>query len=88
MNHNALRQCVDGPVLKRSVIVSILVGTILTAINQGDTILAGQMPVIWKTALTYFVPFCVATYGAYSACAAHALMDEGQTDRGKAEGEG
>ena len=42
--------------------------------NQGDTILAGESPVIWKVILTYIVPFCVATYGAYSACVAHAKM--------------
>lgn len=76
MNQNALRQCVDGPVLRRSLVVSAIVGTILTAINQGDVILAGDMPTLWKVALTYVVPFCVATYGAYSACVAHSLMGE------------
>ena len=74
MNRRALRQCVDGSVLRRSLIVSLIVGTILVAINQGDAILAGEMPVIWKLVLTYIVPFCVATYGAYSACVAHSLM--------------
>lgn len=78
MNRRALSQCVDTPVLKRSLGVSAVVGTILTAINQGDTILAGQMPVIWKVILTYIVPFCVATYGAYSACVAHSFMGEDQ----------
>jgi hypothetical protein len=38
-------------------------------INQGDVILSGQMPVIWKIALTYLVPYLVATYGAYAALA-------------------
>lgn len=79
MNRKALRQCVDGPVIKRSLGVTVIVGTILTAINQGDVILAGQMPVIWKTVLTYMVPFCVATYGAYSACVAHALMNDAES---------
>ena len=76
MNRRALRQCVDAPVLKRSLMVSAIVGTILIAINQGDVILAGGMPPIWKIALTYMVPFCVATYGAYTACMAHSLMAE------------
>ena len=73
VNRQALRQCVDGPVLKRSLIVALVVGTVLSAINQGDVILSGQSPVIWKIVLTYCVPFCVATYGAYSACVAHSL---------------
>ena len=82
MNKRALRQCVDGPVLKRSVGVSIVVGTIWVAINQGDTILAGESPVIWKTILTYIVPFCVATYGAYSACIAHGQMAQTPAEGG------
>jgi len=76
----AARQCVDAPVLKRSVAVSIVVGTVLCAINQGDAILAGQQPIIWKVVLTYIVPFCVATYGAYSACMAHSQMTSERPD--------
>lgn len=71
IDRTAFSQCLDTPVLKRSLVISIIVGTILIAINQGDAILAGEMPVIWKIVLTYIVPFCVATYGAYSACTAH-----------------
>lgn len=74
MNRKAMKQCIDGPVLRRSLGVSIVVGTILVAINQGDVILSGAEPVIWKVVLTYIVPFCVATYGAYSACVAHSMM--------------
>ncbi len=80
INRTALGMCVDGPVLKRSLAVSLIVGTILCAINQGDAILAGEMPVIWKVILTYIVPFCVATYGAYSACVAHSKMMKSEPD--------
>lgn len=76
VNQTALRQCVDAAVLKRSLIVALIVGTVLCAINQGDVILAGRMPLIWKVALTYAVPFFVATYGAYSACVAHSMKNE------------
>ncbi|MEP0392770.1 MAG: nitrate/nitrite transporter NrtS [Erythrobacter sp.] len=76
INYSALNQCIDAPVLKRSVAVSIVVGTILCAINQGDAILAGESIVVWKVVLTYVVPFCVATYGAYSACVAHSKMTD------------
>ncbi len=47
--------------------MGLVVGTILTAINQGDFILAGQMPDPVKVGLTYMVPYCVATYGAVTA---------------------
>lgn len=47
--------------------VALVVGTILTAINQGDTVVAGEMPDLAKAVLTYAVPYCVATYGAVTA---------------------
>lgn len=54
------------PMLKRSAIASVVVGTILTALNQGDLLLSGQWnsALYWKIPLTYCVPFLVATYGA------------------------
>jgi len=54
------------PMLRRSLLTSIVVGTILTAINQGTTLLDGnlQVALAWKVPLTYAVPFCVATWGA------------------------
>ena len=55
-----------GPMLKRSGIAALCVGTILTVLNQGDLILAGNWSnaMYWKIPLTYCVPFMVATYGA------------------------
>jgi hypothetical protein len=54
------------PMLRRSFLTAVVVGTILTAINQGTTFLDGNLPVAlaWKVPLTYAVPFCVATWGA------------------------
>ena len=54
------------PMLKKSLAACVVVGTILTALNQGDLLLAGQWntPLWWKIPLTYTVPFMVATYGA------------------------
>ena len=56
------------PMLRRSLIASVVVGTVLTALNQGDAILTGQLAgaLAWKIPLTYCVPFLVATYGALS----------------------
>ena len=56
------------PMLRRSLVASAVVGTALTALNQGDAILSGQLAgaLAWKIPLTYCVPFLVATYGALS----------------------
>ena len=68
-----LRKCLrcalrHGPMLRRSFWTALVVGTILTAINQGTLILAGSFPLVllWKVPLTYCVPFCVASWGALS----------------------
>ncbi len=52
---------------RHALIMGVIVGTVLTAINQRDFILAGQAPGPLKVGLTYLVPYCVATYGAVSA---------------------
>jgi hypothetical protein len=56
------------PMLGRSFRIALVVGTVLTAINQGTFLLAGLFPgeLIWKIPLTYCVPFCVATWSALS----------------------
>ncbi len=56
------------PMLKRSIIAALVVGTILTLLNQGDVLLSGSWnnALYWKIPLTYGVPFMVATYGALS----------------------
>ena len=54
--------------LKRSGIASVVVGSILLGLNQGDFLLSGQFhsALLWKAPLTYLVPFSVATWGAIS----------------------
>ena len=54
------------PMLRRSVMASLVVGALLTAINQGTVLFAGSWDnaLYWKIPLTFCVPFCVATYGA------------------------
>jgi len=59
----------DLDLAKRSASVSLVVGTILVAINHADKITGGSFD--WhsnwsKILLSYVVPFCVATYGALS----------------------
>ena len=50
----------------RSLLIAAIVGTLLTAINQGNVILQGDASaaLAWKIPLTYSVPYCVATAGA------------------------
>lgn len=56
-------------VLRRSVKVGLLVGTILGALNYGDMIVTGTMATgDWlKMALTYLVPFSVSTHASVTA---------------------
>ncbi len=51
---------------KKAFMTAAVVGTALTIINHGDTLLQGNFPPIWKVLLTYCVPFCVTTWGAYT----------------------
>jgi hypothetical protein len=57
-----------APMLRRSALAGLIVGTVLVAINQGNHFAAGMFPIdlLWKIPLTYLVPFCVATWGALS----------------------
>lgn len=65
----ALRTVLRPPIVKRSLWVALVVGTILNLINQGDRFAAGA-PLDWgKLVLTYVVPFLVASYGAWAALA-------------------
>ena len=49
---------------KKAFLTALVVGTILTAINHGDTIIQGDWPPVLKMFLTYCVPYCVTTWGA------------------------
>jgi hypothetical protein len=58
--------------VRRSLIVAVIVGTALNAINQGPEMLGGNWPNFWKIGLTCLVPFLVASYGSYAAFAQQA----------------
>ena len=61
-----LLYAVDPGVARRSFVVAVVVGAVLNIINQGDTLFAGEAIHWGKAALTFAVPYCVATYGAVS----------------------
>ena len=56
------------PMLRRSLLASLVVGSLLTALNQGDIPFSSGLgsTLYWKIPLTYTVPFLVATWGALS----------------------
>jgi hypothetical protein len=64
-----LKMAIRRDVVIRGAKVGLIVGTILTAINHGDLILAGTLDVnsVWKISLTYLVPYCVSTYAGVEA---------------------
>ncbi len=62
-----LGRALSWPYARRSLIVAAVVGTLLNTINQGDIFVTGGLVNWFKVALTYCVPFLVATYGAWSA---------------------
>lgn len=47
-------------------LTALIIGTVLTLLNQGDIILSGfwETDLYWKVHLTYGVPFLVATWSA------------------------
>jgi hypothetical protein len=59
-------------ILARGLKIGAVVGTLLTAINYGDVLIAGEvLPLMyWKILMTYCVPFCVSTYASVEAARA------------------
>ena len=55
-----------GRLVRRSLTVAAVIGTLLITINHGNVIIEGNAPdsLAWKIPLTYTVPYCVATFGA------------------------
>jgi len=55
--------------VRRSLLIALCVGSTIIALNHGDALLAGAIPllVVVKMLVTPCVPFCVSLYGAYAA---------------------
>ncbi len=53
----------------RALATAVVVGTILTLINQGDHLLRGELTtaMLFKIPLTYLVPYTVTVWGALAA---------------------
>ena len=65
----AARVVLHPPHLRRTLIITLVVGTLLFCINQLDVILRGDATtVVWaKAAVTYLVPFGVSNAGVLVA---------------------
>ncbi len=63
----ALERAIKGPPLRRSIWIMLIVGTVLTLINQREAIFAGSGINVLNVILTYLVPLCVSFYAAWSA---------------------
>jgi hypothetical protein len=61
----ALRVVRYRPYLRKSVLVALIVGTVLFAINHLDVVIAGDATsAVWlKGVVTYLVPFVVSNVG-------------------------
>jgi hypothetical protein len=58
------------PLVRRAALTALVVGSILTTINQLDVLLsAPSARVFAKVGLTYLVPYCVTAWGALSNAA-------------------
>ena len=69
-----LRAVFSRRLVRRNLLVALVVGTILNAINQLDFLLTGDIN-LTKLCLTYCVPFFVASYGSYNSLRAMGRRD-------------
>jgi len=71
-----VRAAGNRAIVGRALITAVVVGTLLTAINQGDALLGGRLEpdMAWRIGLTFVVPFFVS------------LVSSVQTIRGETAG--
>lgn len=64
-----LRIAADRSVVVRAFKVTLVVGSILVAINHGDTVVRGDVDIerALRIVLTVCVPYCVSTYSSVEA---------------------
>lgn len=61
-SESILRRMMNGGVIKFSLAAALVGGTIITIINQGDTLARGDELSLGKVLLTYITLYCMATY--------------------------
>jgi len=62
---NAIRPCLRRSVLRRTLGIALIVGTILSAVNQGAVVIGGHASMLtWlRVAVNYLTPFLVSNAG-------------------------
>lgn len=64
----AVRLFLRGRTARTAAPVAIVVGTLLSAVNQGHLLIDGGDAATWvRTGVNYVVPYCVASIGFLSA---------------------
>jgi hypothetical protein len=66
LSRRALAIALSPQVVKLGLRTSLVIGSLLNLINQGDALFGAEPLVVEKLLLTYLVPYCVATYSATS----------------------
>jgi hypothetical protein len=66
----AIRLFLCGTTVRACLPVALVVGTLLSLVNQGDIIFSRQVSIgFWiKIGMNYIIPFCVSSYGFLQAC--------------------
>lgn len=66
---SSLAYCTQPQHLRRTITIALIVGTLLTLVNQGAVILGGDATAAtWvRTGLNYLIPFVVSNAGLLSA---------------------
>jgi len=69
LNRSWLSMALAARVVKRSLKVSLIVGSVLVGINHGDVLMSGEAggELFWKIPMTYCVPFSVSTFASVDA---------------------
>jgi hypothetical protein len=64
-----LQIATERAVARRALVVAMIVGSILIAINHGDAIVRGDLSLerVLRILLTVTVPYCVSTYSSVAA---------------------
>jgi hypothetical protein len=59
-----LRAAISTPIINNSLKISLVVGTILNLVNQGENLLHSESISWFHLVLNYLVPYFVASYSA------------------------
>jgi hypothetical protein len=81
---DALRVLRDPLILRRSAVVALVVGTILSVVNQWGVVTSGNATAAtWaRIATNYLTPFVVSSVGAFSALRASTPAPGGEAEQG------